>query len=135
MRVLDRWEGKLTWPLFCAEVAKVLQVEGVSRHTLMRYEGIRHRFKVRQQELRDAIDQEPRDYTMEAARRRIRNLEAQVSRLENTNTLLLDRFQRWQYNAYAHNLREDQLDAPLPEVDRSEHGREPRKRRGAVGSG
>ncbi len=44
MRVLDRWEGKLTWPLFCGEVAKVLQVDTVSRHTLMRYEAIKLKF-------------------------------------------------------------------------------------------
>ena len=34
-------------------VAKVLGVDAVSRHTLMCYEVIQHRFKVRQQELRD----------------------------------------------------------------------------------
>ena len=122
MRVLDRWEGKLTWPRFCDEVARVLQVDAVSRHTLMRYEGIRHRFKVRQQELRDAADQEPRDYTLETANKRIRDLEAQVRRLEDTQILLLEKFQRWQYNAYAHNLRMEQLDAPLPAVNRSGHG-------------
>ena len=121
MRVLDRWEGKLTWPLFCARIAQVLQVDSISRHTLMRYESIQHRFKVRQQELRDA-DQEPRDYTLETANKRIRDLEAQVRRLEDTQILLLEKFQRWKYNAYAHNLRMEQLDAPLPAVNRSEHG-------------
>ena len=132
MRVLDRWEGRLTWPLFCAKVAKVLHVETVSRHTLMRYEGIQHRFKVRQEELRAAADQQPRDFSLEAANKRIRNLEAQVRRLEDTNTLLLEKFQRWQYNAYARNLREEQLEAPLPAVDRSGHGKEAQKRIGAT---
>ena len=101
MRVLDRWEGRLTWPLFCAQVAKILHVGSVSRHTLLRYEGINHRFKVRQRELQEAADQEPRDYTLEAANKRIRDLEAHVRRLEDTNNLLLEKFQRWQYNAYA----------------------------------
>ena len=122
MRVLDRWEGKLTWPIFCAEVARVLGVGSVSRHTLVRYDAIQHRFRVRQQELRDAAGREPRDYALEAAKRRICDLEAQVRRLEDTNLLLLEKFQRWQYNAYAHNVRMEQLDAPLPAVDRSGHG-------------
>ena len=122
MRVLDRWEGKITWPLFCARVAQVLQVDSVSRHTLMRYDAIQHRFKVRQQELREDTDGQPRDYTLEAANKRIRDLEAQVRRLEDTNILLLEKFRRWQYNAYARNLRMEQLDAPLPAVDRSGHG-------------
>ena len=95
MRVLDRWEGKLTWPLFCTKVARVLGVDAVSRHTLMRYEAIQHRFKVRQQELRDATEQEPRDYALEAAKRRICDLEAQVRWLEDTNLLLLEKFRRW----------------------------------------
>lgn len=122
MRVLDRWEGKLTWPLFCARVATVLQVDSVSRHTLLRYDSIQHRFKKRQKEIREAVDQEPRNFTLEAANKRIRDLEAQVSRLEETNKLLMDKFQRWQYNAFAHNLPVEQLDVPLPAVDRSRHG-------------
>ena len=100
----------------------MLHVDTVSRHTLMRYEGIQHRFKVRQQELRDTAGQEPRDYALEAANKRIRDLEAQVRRLEDTNLLLLEKFRRWQYNAYAHNLRMEQLDASLPSINRSGHG-------------
>ena len=122
MRVLDRWEGKLTWPLFCARVAEVLQVDSVCRHTLLRYEAIQYRFKNRKKKLRNAIDQEPRDYSLEAAARRIHDLEAQVYRLEDTNNLLLEKFQRWQYNAYVNNVRLEQLDAPLPAVDRSRRG-------------
>ena len=121
MRELDRWEGKLTWPLFCARVAKVLQVDSVSRHTLLRYDGIRHRFQVRQQELREGADQAPRDYALEAAAKRILDLEAQVRRLEDTKTLLLEKFRCWQYNAYAANLSEEQLNASLPKVNRSGH--------------
>ena len=97
-------------------------MDSVSRHTLVRYDAIQHRFRVRQQELRDAAGREPRDYALEAAKRRICDLEAEVRRLEDTNLLLLEKFQRWQYNAYAHNVRMEQLDAPLPAVDRSGHG-------------
>ena len=122
LRELDRWEGKLTWSLFCTQVAKVLQVDSVARHTLLRYENIRHRFQVRQQEIREAVDQQPRDYTLEVGAKRIRDLEAHVRRLEDTNTLLLEQFQRWQYNAYAANLPQERLDAPLPAVNRSGRG-------------
>lgn len=121
LRVLDRWEDRLTWPLFCAQVSKVLQVDAISRHTLIRYPTILHRFQMRQQELRESAKQEPRDYTLQAAVKRIREFEAQVSRLEDTNTLLLEKFRRWLYNAHAHNLSVEQLDAPLPAVDRSGH--------------
>lgn len=121
LRELDRWEGKLTWPLFCDRIAKVLNVTSVSKHTMYLYPAIKERFQQRQKDLREAKDALPRDFTMETARRRIAELEAQVKRLEETNNLLLDQFRRWQYNAYANNVRMDLLawDKPLPEVNRS----------------
>lgn len=121
MRELDRWEGKLTWPLFCERVAKVLGVASISKHAMYLYPTIKARFQQRQKDLREARDALPRDYTLEAATRRIADLEAQVKRLEDTNTLLLDQFRRWQYNAFANNVRMEflELDKPLPEVNRS----------------
>lgn len=121
MRELDRWEGKLTWPLFCDRVAKVLNVASISKHTMYLYPAIKERFQQRQKDLREARDAIPRDFTLDAATRRIADLEAQVTRLEETNCLLLDQFRRWQYNAYANNVRMDLLafDKPLPAVDRS----------------
>jgi len=130
MRELDRWEGKLTWPLFCERVAKVLGVSSISKHTMYLYPAIKERFQQRQQDLRETRDLLPRNYTLDAAIRRIADLEAQIKRLEDTNNLLLDQFRRWQYNAYANNVRMDllALDKPLPDVNRS--GRRDRKENG-----
>ncbi len=130
MRELDRWEGKLTWPLFCERVAKVLGVSSISKHTMYLYPAIKERFQQRQRDLRETRDSLPRDFTLDAATRRIADLEAQIKRLEDTNNLLLDQFRRWQYNAYANNVRMDllALDKPLPDVNRS--GRRDRKENG-----
>ncbi|CDG52414.1 MULTISPECIES: hypothetical protein [unclassified Halomonas] len=121
LRELDRWEGKLTWSLFCARVAKVLGVESISKHTMYQYPAIKQAFQQRQQDLREARDCLPHDYNIEAAMKRIASLEAEVKRLEETNNLLLDQFRRWQYNAYAHNVRMNSLnfDIPLPKVNRT----------------
>lgn len=120
LRELDRWEGKLTWPLFCERVAKLLGVESISKHTMYQYPAIKKAFQQRQQSLREERDSKPHDYTLEVAMKRIAALEAEVKRLEETNNLLLDQFRRWQYNAYALNVRMDCLDwdNPLPGVDR-----------------
>ena len=130
MRELDRWEGKLTWPLFCARVAKVLNVGSVSKHTMYLYPAIKERFQQRQKDVRSAKEARPRDYTLDVATRRIADLEAQVKRLTETNELLLDQFRRWQYNAYANNARMDLLtwDKPLPEVNRSGRPRSSKKK-------
>lgn len=125
MRELDRWEGKLTWGLFCERIAKILDVDSVSKHTMYLYPAIKDRFQCRQKDLRNTKDAMPRDFTLNAAVRRIADLEAQVKRLEGTNNALLDQFRRWQYNAYANNVRMDilALNTPLPEVNRSGRSR------------
>jgi hypothetical protein len=125
LRELDRWEGKLTWPLFCAHVAKVLGVESVSKHTMYLYPTIKEGFQRRQRHLRESAQTRSRDLTLDVALRRIADLEAQVVRLQETNDVLLEQFHRWQYNALANNIRMDLLawDKPLPAVDRSGRAR------------
>lgn len=121
LRELDRWDGKLTWPRFCDRIATVLGVESISRHTMYQYPAVVERFQQRQQELRDAANAIPRNFTLEVAVKRVADLEAQVNRLQETNTLLLDQFRRWQYNVYAQGIRVDALewDEPLPDINRS----------------
>ena len=130
LRELDRWNGKLTWPLFCERVAKVLTVDSISRHTMYQYPAVVERFQQRQRDVRESAKAIPRNFTLELATKRIADLEAQVKRLQATNDLLLDQFRRWQYNALAQGARVDtlDLDRPLPAIDRSGHRKDRPKR-------
>lgn len=131
LRELDRWNGKLTWPLFCERIARVLGVDSVSRHTMYRYPAVVERFQQRQRDVREAAKAVPRNFTLDVATKRIADLEAQVKRLEETNNLLLDQFRRWQYNAYKNNVRLDllELNDELQAINRSGHRRDATKAR------
>tara|TARA_B100000424_G_scaffold240876_1_gene208581 strand:- start:6665 stop:6931 length:267 start_codon:yes stop_codon:yes gene_type:complete len=87
---------------------------------MYQYPVIKSAFKERQLAIRNDVSSSPRDFTLDAANKRISALEAEVNRLEKTNNLLLDQFRRWQYNAYSQNLDMSRLnlDSPLPEVNR-----------------
>jgi hypothetical protein len=52
------------------------------------------------------------------AEQRIGRLESENERLKVENSNLLERFVRWQYNAYKHGVTKDKLDADLPKIDR-----------------
>ena len=67
-------------------------------------------------------ERELRDYALESATKRISDLEAQVRRQDDTIGLLVAQIVRLQHNAYAHGMRMEQLDAPLPALHRSGHG-------------
>jgi cell division protein FtsB len=47
------------------------------------------------------------------ARARIQKLKAEVARLEQENRDLLERFQRWSYNAASRGMTEQQLDQAI----------------------
>ncbi|KPB50869.1 Uncharacterized protein AC511_1281 [Pseudomonas coronafaciens pv. oryzae] len=55
---------------------------------------------------------------MNIAEQRIARLQNENSRLRTENSALLERFIKWQYNAYKHGLSKEKLDAELPVIDR-----------------
>ena len=125
LNILDRWQGRLTWPMFCKEIALNLNIEKVSRHTLLSYPNIVQEFDRTKARLAESIESEPPvDFTLDWALKEIEVLRNKVSRLEEKNNQLNQRHIRWQRNYYMMKgvdlvkLDEceliDELNRPLP---------------------
>lgn len=125
--MLDGWKERLSWDVLSAACAERIG-RAPSRQTLFRAQEVAVAFKAAKQRL---ATQQPapapvRELSLQAAMERIERLSAENLRLEETKNMLLEQFIRWQYNAYAHGVPVEKLDAPLPEVDHGSTEKRPR---------
>lgn len=129
LKIIDTWEGKLTWALLCEKVASALGTEKVERQSLAAYEAIQKSYSNRKVELRDSksiLPQVSDDVTVEYLKKQVKELQAEVNRLTEVNDRYKERFILWQYNAYTNGIRVSRLDdvadvlnKPLTAVNRA----------------
>ena len=120
--LLERWDGDLGWEPLRVACKQALSMT-TSRQTLARNRAITDAFHAAKQRLKEVNnDRAPMPGSLRMAGARIRRLESEVSQLREANRILMERFVKWQYNAYARGLLERDLDRPLPSIDR---GRSP----------
>jgi hypothetical protein len=117
VRLLDAWEGKLTWELLCDGAAKLIGTRP-TRQTLNAHERIKNAYLSRKASVKTGLIPSKRPASLDIAAQRIRRLEGENNRLKEENDRLLEQFVRWQYNTYKHGMSKAKLDAPLPPVDR-----------------
>jgi septal ring factor EnvC (AmiA/AmiB activator) len=128
LNIIDSWSGKLSWDLLATELQRQLKLKKKpSRHTLILHDDITHAYDLRKGALRDKKSDmmqqakafndnddalsdllkniKDEDATIAALAERAKKLEmeneqlhAKNKRLEKTNDILLEQFQRWQYN-------------------------------------
>ena len=132
LKIIDTWEGKLTWTLLCEKVASALGTEKVERQSLAAYEAIQNSYSNRKVELRDSKSIQPQvsdDVTVEYLKKQVKELQAEVNRLTEVNDRYKERFILWQYNAYTNGIRVSRLDdvadvlnKPLTAVNRAKGG-------------
>lgn len=116
--LLERWEGDLGWELLRGACKQALSMT-TSRQTLARNRAIIDAFHAAKRRLKEADnDRIPMPGSLRMASARIRKLESEVSQLREANRTLMERFVKWQYNAYARGLLERDLDCALPSIDR-----------------
>ena len=117
VNLIDVWEGKLGWDALCDEVAPLIGGRP-TRQTLSSHERIKSAFTDKKTQQKSGFVTTKRPASLSIAEQRIRRLESENERIKEENRRLLERFIRWQYNAYKHGINQDKLDALLPEIDR-----------------
>lgn len=130
VHLIDTWKGKLTWPLLCKEVIKILELDSVTRQALSSYEIIQKAFTARQVALREEVqDDSEQNSDVEYLNNQILSLEAELNRAEMKIKAYEQRFILWQHNAYINGIRMDTLDdaidmleQPLIEIKRKTGG-------------
>lgn len=117
VNLIDAWEGKLGWEALCDAVAPLIGGRP-TRQTLSAHSQVKTAFAHKKQQQKSGFVAAKRPASLSIAEQRIRRLESENDRLKAENGRLLERFLKWQYNAYIHGVSQDKLDAPLPSIDR-----------------
>lgn len=116
--LIKGWSGaRLTWDAIC-KAAEPLVGKTPTRQSLNAHEEIASAYKVVKKGLKEAGPKNPRPGSLKSAADRIAKLERDRDQLKEENRAYKQQFVIWQYNAYKHGLKDHQLNAPLPQIDR-----------------
>ena len=121
VQIIDAWPTtKLTWD-FLIEALTDAGLPRYTRQALDRQPQIKSAYTIRVGMLRDQRSQHKKSPALSEEVRdpRVQSLEATVTRLTAENRFFVEKFMRWLYNATAAGMSTDQLDLPLPDIDRN----------------
>lgn len=120
VEILDYWSPneKLTWERLCKTIEVQLElVPAPTRQTLQKFARIKNAYdlgkkspaafkilKAKQQKL---------PASLKIAQVKIESLESKLERLEKENSMLLEQFVVWQYNAHKYGVSIGQLNDPM----------------------
>lgn len=120
VEVLDGWSGKLTWQKLIDAIEKRLYAT-YTRQALHKHVRIKDAFGRRKEVLANGGNSQRKTAStpeLQLALDRIDRLTGENQRLQAENSLLLEQFVRWAYNAHTRNLDDVFLNRPLPVIDR-----------------
>lgn len=118
INLIDSWNGKLGWEALCDAAAPLIGSR-TTRQTLSSHDQVKAAFLQKKQQQKSGSVATKRPASLSIAEQRIGRLESENSRLRAENCALLERFIKWQYNAYKHGVSKEELDAELPFIDRA----------------
>ena len=117
IRLVDGWEGKLTWEALCDQIKNDLGFRP-TRQTLNAHLRIKNAFVAKKGQQKSGLLPTQRPQSLDIAQKRINRLEKENERLKTENERLLERFIRWQYNAQKRGLSQSALDELLLAINR-----------------
>lgn len=116
--IIRGWpSNKLTWDGICESSAQVIG-KTPTRQTLDAHVAIKDAYAARKSGLKVHEPRTAMPSSLAVAAQRIARLQTENNELRMKNDALLEQFVKWQYNAYKHGLKEHQLNAELPYIDR-----------------
>lgn len=116
--IIRGWEGqKLTWPAICEACAPVVG-KLPTRQSLSAHDEIVGAYRAKKSALKGQGPANPRPASLRVAAARIANVEAELNEIKEQNRRFKEMFTRWQYNAYKRGMTGNQLNEPLPRIDR-----------------
>ena len=116
--IVNGWPSeKLTWQSICDAATKVIG-NTPTRQTLNAHAPIKEAYEAKKNALKVHGPRTAMPSSLAVAAQRIARLQTENDALRSKNDALLEQFVKWQYNAYKHGVKEHQLNADLPRIDR-----------------
>ena len=116
--IINGWPtGKLTWQGICQAATTVIG-NAPTRQTMNAHSIIKQAYDAKKSGLKVHGPRTAMPSSLAVAAQRIARLQTENDALRLKNDALLEQFVKWQYNSYKHGVKEHQLNADLPRIDR-----------------
>jgi hypothetical protein len=118
VEIIRGWSSdKLTWDGICESAASVIGSKP-TRQTLNAHPQVKTAYTAKKGGLQVHGPRTSMPSSLAVAAQRIARQQSLIDELKATNFRLLEQFVKWQYNAYKHGVKEDQLNQELSRINR-----------------
>lgn len=117
VEIIRGWDGRLTWPALVLAVSSKTHAT-YTRQALFKHERVRISFEAYRAKRTEDGTRRPVSAALQASNDRVQRLETENAELRKKESLLLEQFIRWAYNASTRGLTEEFLNQSLPPTNR-----------------
>lgn len=118
INIIQGWKDeKLTWEEICQSASAVVGKKP-TRQSLNSNTLIKEAYEVKKSGLKLHGPRTATPSSLKMAGERIAKQQSEIDTLKAKNSALLEQFVKWQCNAHKYGVKEHQLNAPMPRIDR-----------------